>query len=274
MITHENYKDSIKKLQYYSELYYNSDSPLISDSEYDQLYQDIKKYEEKNPLLKDPNSPTETVGSPIKSAKKQFKHPSRMPSLQNLFSKEDMSAFFKRLMKETNKSSLELSVEPKVDGLAVAIHYKNGYLESAATRGDGEVGELITENIKTIHSLPHKLNENISLEIRGEVYMSKTIFKQFENEFANPRNAAAGSLRQLDPNITKQRQLDILIYQGIGLNKNTHTETISYLKSLGLPTIPQPICVKSVDDCHNECLEIEKNRHSYNYDIDGFVSYN
>ena len=153
-----------------------------------------------------------------------------MPSLQNLFSKDDLDAFYKRLLKETETPTIDLSVEPKIDGLAVAIHYKNGKLNVAATRGDGQTGEIITDNIKTIQTLPHTLTKPLTIEVRGEVFMKKSTFTQFESEFANPRNAAAGSLRQLDPEVTRKRQLDIFIYQGLGLKKLNTPRNHSSLK--------------------------------------------
>ena len=214
MLTHSDYLDLVQQLKHNADAYYNSNTPNISDSEYDKLYQKAKVFEEANPLLIDPSSPTQTVGSPLKESTKQFQHPSRMPSLQNLFSKDDLDAFYKRLLKETETPTIDLSVEPKIDGLAVAIHYKNGKLNVAATRGDGQTGEIITDNIKTIQTLPHTLTKPLTIEVRGEVFMKKSTFTQFESEFANPRNAAAGSLRQLDPEVTRNGNSTSLFTKG------------------------------------------------------------
>ncbi len=271
MLTHSDYLDLVQQLKHNADAYYNSTTPNISDSEYDKLYQKAKVFEEANPLLIDPSSPTQTVGSPLKENTKQFQHQSRMPSLQNLFSKDDLDAFYKRLLKETETPTIDLSVEPKIDGLAVAIHYKNGKLDVAATRGDGQTGEVITDNIKTIQTLPHTLDKPLTIEVRGEVFMRKSTFTQFESEFANPRNAAAGSLRQLDPEVTRKRQLDIFIYQGLGLESSTHQETIQALKTLGFPTIPTPTVSSDPEQIHDLCQNIESTRYDVDYEIDGAV---
>lgn len=271
MISHSNYQENVEKLKAFAELYYNSDTPAISDADYDRLYQDIKQFETQNPLLIDPSSPTQTVGSPLPENSKQFTHPSRMHSLQNLFNHDDLDAFIKRMQKEVPEQEIELSLEPKIDGLAVAIHYQNGKLQIAATRGDGSTGEVITDNIKTIKSLPKQLSEPITLEVRGEVFMRKSTFKNWRDTFANPRNAAAGSLRQLDASITAERNLDIFIYQAIGTNKTTHTDNIAYLKTLGFPTIPIPKTFYTLDELHAACTQLEADRHSFDYEIDGAV---
>ncbi len=271
MITPSNYAQKVADLKRYATLYYNNETPEISDADYDRLYQDVKHFETQNPLLADPSSPTQTVGSPLPKSDAQFQHPSRMHSLQNLFNKDDLAAFIKRIQKEIPDETIPISIEPKIDGLAVAIHYKQGNLSVAATRGDGQTGEVITQNIKTIQSLPQKLTEPLDIEVRGEVFMRKSTFEKWADTFANPRNAAAGSLRQLDASITAERGLDIFIYQGVGSTKKTHTDTITYLKQLGFPTIPLPKPYNSVDDLFDACLELEKNRHTFDYDIDGAV---
>ena len=271
MLNHHDYSALIKKMNDYAEAYYQNDAPLIRDAEYDQLYRHLLQFEEANPLLIDDKSPTQRVGDKVLDTFSPFQHHSTLPSLSNVFNKEELLAWWNRIQKTENNPTLEFTIEPKIDGLAVAIHYKNGLLDVAATRGDGKTGETVTANIKTIKSLPHKLSQPITIEVRGEVFMRKSQFETIAEQFANPRNAAAGSLRQLDPSIAAERNLDIFIYQGIYDGIQTHFDMIRFLKELGLPTIRDINCVNSVDDLDRFSKTLYGKRDSLDYEIDGAV---
>jgi DNA ligase (NAD+) len=203
--------------------YYVLDDPLISDSDYDKLFQELLLIEKENPELIEPNSPTQRVGAEPSEAFKQIKHSTAMLSLSNAFYEDDLIAFNNRICDELDLADIEYTAEPKFDGLAVTIHYENGHLKFAATRGDGYTGEDVTHNIKTINSIPLSINiDGIpnQFEVRGEVLMLKNDFlllnksqeKKGEKTFANPRNAAAGTLRQLDPSVSAKRPLRFYAY--------------------------------------------------------------
>ncbi len=268
---HEAYLSLVHTLNRYAYAYYNTSTSLISDKEYDDLYSQLLDYESKNPLLIYPNSPTQRVGAKPSKGFEPFTHSQPLPSLGNSFDKASLLAFYTRVLKESAPSKPIFTVEPKIDGLAVALHYRKGEFEHGATRGDGKTGELISQNIRTIRNLPMTLPAPIDLEVRGEVFIKKSAFVAIKNQFSNPRNAAAGSLRQLDPKMTAQRPLSVFIYQGFLDVLSTHSDTIAQLKAYGLPVIPELIICESFDAIWDACLLIESKRHQYDWDIDGAV---
>lgn len=287
----EEYKKLVKEVNEYSRLYYTEDRPAISDYEYDHLYNQLTRYEAEHPDRIDPESPTQRVGEAPLATFAQFHHPSQLPSLGNAFDKAEVRAFYDRVLKGLGESECEFTVEPKIDGLAVAIHYKKGRLEVGATRGNGYIGEVITENLRTIECLPKVLNAPVDIEVRGEVYMRKSVFEKYlKEEFANPRNAAAGSLRQLDAAVTAKRRLDIFLYQGIyreedeaarqavmsslGLPPHpldTQADMMAFLNKLGFPTPPDFSTTTEFETIFDRCCAIVAKRASYDFDIDGAV---
>ena len=260
--------------------YYVLDDPTMPDFEYDHLLRELEDIEKEHPELVTPDSPTQRVGGEAISAFQKYQHPVPLMSLQDVFSLEELNEFLEKTLEA--EPNTEFSVEPKIDGLSVALEYVDGKFVRGATRGDGNVGEDVTENLKTIRSIPMSIeNAPARLIVRGEVYMPKKSFEKLnrrqEDEgkplFANPRNAAAGSLRQLDPKIAASRGLDILIFniQLIeGVVFATHTETLDYLKSLRFKVIPyQKLSnVRQIDDY---VLSINENREELPCDIDGAV---
>ena len=208
-------KDEINKHNYN---YYVNDNPTISDYEYDKLFAELKQIEAEHPELITPDSPTQRVGS-VSEKFLPFTHVHRLYSLDNTYNYDDLKSWYEKIQKEYG-SEIELVCELKIDGLAIALTYENGIFTRGVTRGDGITGEEITQNLKTIKAIPLKLKDNVSLDVRGEIYMPKSSFEKLNAEnlehgeklFANPRNAAAGSLRQLDSSITKTRPLDIYVY--------------------------------------------------------------
>lgn len=237
-----------KEIEYHNKKYYEDDSPEIDDYEYDMLVKSLEEIENKFPELVNESSPTNVVGGKASVKFSPVEHKVKMESLHDSFSLDEIIAFDKRV--RTVVQASKYVVEPKIDGLSVSVEYKNGVLVRASTRGDGTVGEDITENILTISELPKKISENIEfLEVRGEVYMSKESFLELtqrqEQEglktFKNPRNAAAGSLRQKDAKITASRNLQIFVFniQDIkGKKLSSHKESLDFLKSLGFPVLP------------------------------------
>ena len=218
----ERIEELRKIINYHSKKYYDEDKPEISDYEYDMLMNELKKLEKENPGLITKESPTQKVGGHVNEEFKKIVHEVPLQSLQDIFSFEELYDFDKRIKEKAEEFNEETSycVETKIDGLSCAIKYENGILVEAATRGDGLVGEEITLNAKTIKSIPHKLKEKIDLTVRGEVFIGKEEFEKLNEEreilgqplFANARNAAAGSLRQLDSKVTAKRPLDIYIF--------------------------------------------------------------
>ena len=243
--------------------YYVLDNPIISDSEYDKLFKELESLEKQNPDFIIPESPTQRIGAkPIESFG-TVTHRVTMMSLANAMSSDELNAFDERLKKKLNASeNIEYVVEPKLDGLAVELIYENGIFVNGSTRGDGNTGEDITSNLKTINAIPLILRNDIIsipdlLEVRGEVFIRKEDFeilnsKRLQSDqqpFANARNAAAGSLRQLDPNVTSKRSLSIYCYQaGVidEINLNTHSEFLQCLKNWGLPVNPEVKIVKGI----------------------------
>jgi DNA ligase (NAD+) len=269
--------------------YYVMDAPSIPDAEYDRLMKALIKLEKAFPVLQSPDSPSQKVGGVPLSKFEQVTHEVAMLSLDNGFEEEDLNAFEKRLQDRLlNFNDLEFSCEPKLDGLAVSILYENGVLVQAATRGDGQVGENITQNVKTIANVPIKLRgDNIPtrVEVRGEVFMPKQGFDQLNDNqrlagakvFANPRNAAAGSLRQLDSRITAKRPLLFYAYsmgviEGESLTKlDLHTERLAALGDWGIPLCKESSVAKGAQACINYFRKIGEQRNSLSYDIDGVV---
>ncbi len=275
-------------LHYHNHNYYVLDDPEIPDSEYDKLLRELQSIEEEYPELVSPDSPTQRVGAKPLDEFQQVKHLVPMLSLGNAFSEDEVIAFEKRLLDRLDfeQESLEFTVEPKLDGLAVSLLYENGVLIQGATRGDGETGENITINVRTIKSIPLKLTgENIPtrLEVRGEVYMPKASFEALnkkardadEKTFVNPRNAAAGSLRQLDSRVTASRNLAMYCYatgliEGAEL-PDTHSEAMQQLKDWGFRICPDIKVVQGAQGCIQYYNEIQEKRESLAYEIDGVV---
>lgn len=268
-------------IEYHSKRYYVEDSPEITDFQYDALMNELKALEKEYPQFDSPLSPTKRVGGVALDKFEKVEHKVEMNSLQDAFSKDEILDFDKRVKNST--SEYTYLVEHKIDGLSVSLEYINGEFYRGSTRGDGVIGEDVTENLKTIKSIPLKLNENIPyLEVRGEVYMSKEQFLRVnearENSeepiFANPRNAAAGSLRQLDSKITASRGLDIFVFniqQIEGKIISTHKEGLDYLKSLGFRVIENKNLYENIEDAYERVLEIGEERGNLSFDIDGAV---
>jgi DNA ligase (NAD+) len=273
-INHHNYR------------YYVLDSPEISDAEYDELMRELKQLEEEHPQFLTPDSPTQRVGAAPVEAFGVVEHPLPLLSLANAFSDDELTAWYKRTSKLIAGEKFDFACEHKIDGLAVALTYVNGRLTTGATRGDGFRGEDITQNLRTIRSIPLSVSKDAPprFEVRGEVYLPKAGFHKLNQEraaeglplFANPRNAAAGSVRQLDPRITAKRPLDIYIYMlGYAEGKATpptHWETMEYLKSLGFKINPNNALLTGIDrveDYHRTWVE---KRESLPYEADGIVA--
>lgn len=259
--------------------YYVLDDPHMPDFEYDRLMRELEELEQANPELASPDSPTRRVGGEALSKFQEVVHPVPLMSLQDVFSMEELADF---LEKARDGADIPFSVEPKIDGLSVALEYENGRFIRGATRGDGNVGEDVTENLKTIRSIPMTLESAPSrLIVRGEVYMPKKSFEKLnaaqeaagKPPFANPRNAAAGSLRQLDPKIAAKRGLDILIFNiqlSEGVSFISHSQSLEYLKSLRFKVIPYRL-LSSVKDIQQEVAAINDRRENLPCDIDGAV---
>ena len=284
----EKITERVKKLRaeltYHSEKYYNEDAPEISDYEYDMMFDELKKLEEKYPELYDPASPTLRVGGKALDRFEKVTHTARMDSLADVFSFEEVEDFCSRM--EGILPTPTYSVEPKIDGLSVSLIYKNGIFTQGATRGDGVVGEDVTENLRTVRSIPLKLSEPLDLTVRGEVYMPRAVFESINERrreegqslMANPRNAAAGSLRQLDPKICAERRLDIFVFnfQGgalyaDGRTPKSHTETLDRLSKLGFKTLCMTECTSDPKAVLAHIEKIGQAREILEYDIDGVV---
>ena len=281
-------ENKIKKLRerllYHAKRYYVDDDPEISDYEYDRMYAELKSLEEEHPEFFDPASPTQRVGGAALDKFEKVIHTVQMNSLADVFSFEELEEFLDRVS-ETIDAPL-YSVEPKIDGLSVSLRYENGVFVQGATRGTGLEGEDVTQNIRTIFSVPLTLPEPLSLTVRGEVYMPRRVFERLnlarekagQSLFANPRNAAAGSLRQLDPKIAAERALDLFIFnfqEGVlypdGHAPVSHTETLDRLSALGFPVLEHRTAVSSADDVIAHIRHLGDVRDSLAYDIDGVV---
>ena len=277
-------KELRRELAYHSERYYVYDSPEISDYDYDMMYAELVRLEAEHPELYDPISPTVRVGGRALDKFEKYTHAYRMDSLADVFSFEELEEFCQRVGGRIAQP--RYSVEPKIDGLSVSLTYENGIFVKGATRGDGVVGEDVTENLKTVYSIPLKLKEPLSLTVRGEVYMPRAVFERINSEraeagqalMANPRNAAAGSLRQLDSKITAKRRLDIFVFnfQGGELYADghapaSHTETLERLSELGFKTLQMTALTGSCEETVDHIRRIGEAREGLAYDIDGVV---
>ena len=261
-------------------LYYVLDNPTMPDFEYDRLLRELEELEAANPDFASPDSPTKRVGGEALSQFEKVSHPVPLMSLQDVFNREELIDFLEKIL--SAEPSAAFSVEPKIDGLSVALEYIDGHLVRGATRGDGNVGEDVTENLKTIHSIPMTIeNAPPRLIVRGEVFMPKKSFEKLNARqeaegkplFANPRNAAAGSLRQLDPKIAAKRGLDIYIFNiqlAEGVTFSSHTESLEFLRQLKFKVIPQK-CLSTIAEIDAEITAIDANRENLICDIDGAV---
>lgn len=269
-----------EELKEHSRRYYDEDAPTITDAEYDALLRRLEILEAAHPELDDPTSPTRRVGGHVASGFQPVSHPVPLESLSDVFSEEELTDFCAKM--EQENVTREYTVEPKVDGLSMALFYEDGVFVRGATRGDGRTGEDVTENLKTIRSIPRRLpGVKGRLIVRGEVFMPVSVFEALNAErelsgeklLANPRNAAAGAMRQLDPKVTAARKLDILIFNVQLCEERsflTHAESLSYLKDLGFPVIPWTICTDA-PGCLREIRSIGEGRENYDYGIDGAV---
>ena len=276
----KNYLAKIKKLREHNNLYFNKNSPKISDEDYDKLKIEILDLEKKYPNIKSKDSPSLNVGfAPSKNFTK-LKHRVQMLSLSNVFSKEDLINFEKKILNFLDFKKdykIEYSVEPKIDGISASLTYKKGNLIYGVSRGDGKEGELITENLKTIKDIPQKISHKEfpdDIEIRGEVFIENRDFEKISNNFANARNAASGSLRQKDPNETKKIPLKFIAYT-FGYFKNNNfskqSEFISYLKKWGFKVSDYNKIISGVDNLIFNHKEFENKRFNIDYDLDGLV---
>lgn len=273
-------KDILNKSGYE---YYVLDNPTMSDFEYDRLMQELIKLEGEFPEFATADSPTQRVGGEVADGFAEVVHTVQMQSLADVFSKDELYEFDSRVRTALGDESVEYVTEMKIDGLSVSLEYENGLFTRGSTRGNGFVGEDITQNLKTIPGIPLKLNEPLPfIEVRGEVYMPEKSFLRLNEQreasgepvFANPRNAAAGSLRQLDSRIAAERKLDIFVFnlQRIeGKELSSHSQSIEYLASLGFKVIPERDVYTNIDDAYKEVLRIGESRGELAFDIDGAV---
>jgi len=257
--------------------YYLHDNPTLTDNEYDSLLMELFRLEDEYPEFKLPESPTQNVGTQVLDSFNKITHATPMFSLADVFNEEEIEAFVNRVEKEVENP--EFVCELKMDGLGVNLTYKEGLLISAATRGDGVVGEDITNNFKTIKYVPIKLKEPIDLEVRGEIYMTKKSFEEAnkkrlangEEPFQNPRNAAAGSARQLDSKIAKERKLDTVLYHVPNTINDTHSETLVHLEKLGLPVNKNYTIAHNFNEIKEFIAKYAEIRPTLPYEIDGIV---
>jgi DNA ligase (NAD+) len=279
-------RDKISEHEYN---YYVLAQPVISDYEFDLLVKELEKLEQENPLLITPDSPTQRVGSDLTKEFNDVRHKSPMLSLANSYNEDELFEFDRRNREGLpSDEKIEYAVELKIDGASVSIIYENGYYKIAATRGDGVTGEEITNNVKTIRSLPLKLNDNLiqkyelqSFEVRGEIFMEVEAFKKLNKQreangeklFSNPRNSTAGTLKMQDPQIVASRPLDIFVYYLLSENQklNSHFENLKLLKELGFKTNPENKLFANIEEVIKYCREWEKKRDKLPYEIDGVV---
>jgi len=271
----------IDKINYHNERYYNEDNPEISDIEYDNLVKELIRLEEENPELKRIDSPTNRVGGIALEKFNQIKHKVPMLSLSNAYSDSDLKDFDKRV-RDMVKDEVEYVVEFKIDGLSVGLTYNNGEFQYGATRGNGVIGEDISQNLMTVRSIPLKINDSEEVIVRGEVYISKDNFNKINEKqeeqglqiFANPRNLAAGTLRQLDPKLTAKRPLDIFIFNLEYAQNNkfeSHSESLEFLSKLGFSVSPNYKVYKSIDEVIEHITYWTENRDTLPFEIDGMV---
>ncbi len=270
-----------KEINHHSRLYYVEDAPVISDYDFDMLMQRLKKLEEEHPELVTPDSPTQRVGGQALSKFEQVQHQVPLESLTDVFSVDELYAFGDR-MDSLLDGPHAYTVEPKVDGLSMSLEYENGVFVRGATRGDGLIGENVTENLRTVRSLPLRIeNAPARLIVRGEVYMSKAVFQELNAQreisgealLANPRNAAAGSMRQLDPKIAASRKLDIVCFNMQYSSDDiytSHAQTLDAMKAMGFPTVPY-VRYDRIEDCVERIAWLGEHRDGLAYDMDGAV---
>ena len=281
MTTENKINELIDLINYHNEKYYNHDTPEISDYEYDNLMKELTKLEEENPSLKRIDSPTNRVGGKPLGKFEQIVHKIPMLSLSNAYSSQDLRDFDKRV-RDMVSGEVEYVVEFKIDGLSVGITYNDGVFEKGATRGNGTVGEDISQNLMTVKSIPLKIDEDNEIVVRGEVYISKENFQKINEQqekselqlFANPRNLAAGSLRQLDPKLTAKRPLDIFVFNlehGENIEFKSHSESLEFLKTLGFKVSPNYKVCNKIDDIIDHIEYWTENRGSLDFEIDGMV---
>ena len=275
----DTYKKKINLLKKHNKLYFNNDNPILSDSAYDSLKNEILDLEKKNEFLKKLNLSKRIVGSPPSNKFKKIKHLKPMLSLSNAFDKNDMNDFVSKINNFLiiKNQNIEFSSEPKIDGISATLIYEKGVLTKGLSRGDGSTGEDILENLKTISTIPKKIKDNSVpslLEIRGEIYIGKKDFSNIKGNFANPRNAAGGSLRQKNPKETSKIPLKYFAY-GFGVIEpmifSTQTEFLKKIKSWGFSINPLSKIVKNLDEIETQHQHIDSERSSLDYDIDGLV---
>jgi len=277
--TEKEYKEAVKTLKKWAYAYYIEDNPLVTDEVYDNLYREVEAYEKAHPDQIDPTSPTQRVGAPLKEGFAKAKHLSRMWSMEDVFNEKEFEEWMARIRK--NFPDERYYVEPKFDGASLNLIYENGLLKQAITRGDGVEGEDVTNNARTIQSIRLEIDHKDLIEIRGEVLMTKQEFERINAEraekgeplFANPRNAAAGSLRQLDPRITARRNL---IFQpwGVGVHSLPYeylSEVMAYIYDLGFRKPPVRRVCKSVEEIEAIYDELKSMRDSLDVMLDGMV---
>lgn len=275
--------DELNKLtKYYAKRYYDDDNPAISDFEYDMLMVELRNLEKEYPEFIQKDSLTQHVGGHVKEGFEKVTHEVPLQSLQDIFDYDELRAFDERVRKTLNDEEVSYVVETKIDGLSVSLEYEKGVFVRGATRGNGLVGEDVTENLKTVKHIPKTLKESVTITVRGEVFIGKEDFEKlnFEREqmeeplFANARNAAAGSLRQLDSSITAKRPLDIFIFnvqKSPDIEFKSHYESLVYLEKLGFNVNPVKVPVKTVDEAIEEIEKIGENRDKLTFGIDGAV---
>lgn len=273
-------KELREKLNENARLYYTLDASTMSDYEYDRLYRRLQELEAAHPEEITPDSPTQRVGDAVLNDFAEVRHPVPLESLEDVFDGDEVKGFLSKVLETLPRA--EYSVEPKVDGLSVALEYRDGQFYQGATRGDGRVGEDVTGNLRTVRSIPKNLPEKLPrLIVRGEVYMARSVFDRINEELelegkpllANPRNAAAGSLRQKDPKVCAKRQLDIAVFNlqlVEGRSFATHSETLDYLREQGFPMIPHTV-LRDPEAILEQIQKLGDNRMDFPYDIDGAV---
>ena len=273
-------KELREKLNENARLYYTLDASTMSDYEYDRLYRRLQELEAAHPEKITPDSPTQRVGDAVLNDFAEVRHPVPLESLEDVFDGDEVRGFLSKVLETLPRA--EYSVEPKVDGLSVALEYRDGRFYQGATRGDGRVGEDVTGNLRTVRSIPKNLPEKLPrLIVRGEVYMARSVFDRINEELelegkpllANPRNAAAGSLRQKDPKVCAKRQLDIAVFNlqlVEGRSFATHSETLDYLREQGFPVIPHTV-LRDPEEILEQIQKLGDNRMDFPYDIDGAV---
>lgn len=273
-------KELREKLNENARLYYTLDASTMSDYEYDRLYRRLQELEAAHPEEITPDSPTQRVGDAVLNDFAEVRHPVPLESLEDVFDGDEVKGFLSKVLETLPRA--EYSVEPKVDGLSVALEYRDGQFYQGATRGDGRVGEDVTGNLRTVRAIPKNLPEKLPrLIVRGEVYMARSVFDRINEELelegkpllANPRNAAAGSLRQKDPKVCAKRQLDIAVFNlqlVEGRSFATHSETLDYLREQGFPVIPHTV-LRDPEEILEQIQKLGDNRMDFPYDIDGAV---